>query len=324
MLALVSQIIATFEPLKIEIYKSLNKITQLLTLNQSKMKKLYFALAALVMGATAFAQDYYVIGDNVNGASWALADENAKMSPVEGQDNVYSVTIETLGTGFKINDGTWEKEHPNFGSNGEAILLDTPYEYTTGDTSGNIAFDGFTAVKNAVVTLDLNAATITVSGEAEGAVKWYFVSDRIAEGWTVAEGGLEMEGDDTEISCVANLIESDASKPAFKISNTGWGKQYGHGEFSADAINADCLSTELAEVGSEDAMPIDLVGAYLVTFNFETSTVTFAPAAGVADVAVDANVAPVYYNLQGVRVNNLVEGNVYIAKRGNEAIKFVK
>ena len=285
------------------------------------MKKLYFALAALVMGATAFAQDYYVIGDNVNGSSWALAQEDAKMSPVEGQDNVYSVTIETLGTGFKINDGTWDNGDLNFGSNGEALSLDTPYEYTTGALSGNIAFDGFTAVKNAVVTLDLNAATITVSGEPEGAVKWYFVGDCVAEGWTAGDGGLEMTGDDTEISCLANLIEGGTT---FKISNTGWGKQYGHGEFSADAINADCLSTELAEVGSEDAMPIALVGAYNVAFNFDTLTVTFTPAAGVADVAVDANVAPVYYNLQGVRVNNLVEGNVYIAKRGNEATKFVK
>ena len=318
MLTLVSQIIATFEPLKIEIYKSLNKITQLLTLNQSKMKKLYFALAALVMGATAFAQDYYVIGGNVNGSSWALAQEDAKMSPVEGQEKVYSVTLETLGTGFKINDGTWDNGDINFGSNGEAIQLDVPYEYSVGEETKDIAFDGFSTVKNATVTLDLNSATITVSGEAEGAIKWYFAGNCVAPEWTAGEGGLEMEGDDTEISCVANLIEGGT---AFVITSTGWGTKYGKGEFSEEAINADCLSSVL---DGEGDMTIDLVGAYLVTFNFETSTVTFAPAAGVADVAVDANVAPVYYNLQGVRVNNLVEGNVYIAKRGNEAIKFVK
>ena len=71
-------------------------------------------------------------------------------------------------------------------------------------------------------------------------------------------------------------------------------------------------------------MNINLTGRYEISCDFDTKIVTFTSAAGVADVAVDANVAPVYYNLQGVRVNNLVEGNVYIAKRGNEAIKFVK
>lgn len=289
------------------------------------MKKLYFALAALVMGATAFAQeayDYYVIGGNVNGSSWVLAQEDAKMSPVEGQDGVYSVTLETLGTGFKINDGTWEEDHPNFGTNGEAIQLDVPYEYAVGSETKDIAFEGFSTVKNATVTLDLNSATITVSGESEGAIKWYFAGDCIEPKWTAGEGGLEMTGDDTEISCVANLLEGGTQ---FKVANTGWGSQYGKGEFTVP-ISADCLSTELsAGDGAEpDPVSITLVGSYKVTFNFETSTVTFAPAAGVADVAVDANVAPVYYNLQGVRVNNLVEGNVYIAKRGNEAIKFVK
>lgn len=53
-------------------------------------------------------------------------------------------------------------------------------------------------------------------------------------------------------------------------------------------------------------------------FNFGTS------GTGVTDVTVEANdAAPVYYNLNGVRVENPANG-IFIEKRGNKAVKVVK
>ncbi len=49
------------------------------------------------------------------------------------------------------------------------------------------------------------------------------------------------------------------------------------------------------------------------------------PALGVESVMVDdANVAPVYYNLQGIRVDNPVKGSIYVKVQGNKAEKVVR
>ena len=293
------------------------------------MKKYYFALIAAAMGMCASAQDvtWHIVGTGINGQEiWSPAD-GPTFTAVEGQDGVLQLELESLSTGFKINDGSWTEEYDYGSPSAEAVLtlgekfmmgnkVDTP--------SGNITFDGFTTVNNAVVTLDTKDFSVVVTGEPDGLIKWYFVGDCIAEGWTAGDGGLEMPREGSVISVVTDLFYNTEGTNYFKITNTGWGTQYGHGEFSADEINESCLQSELVVVGHSDEMNINLTGRYEISFDFDTKIVTFTSAAGVADVAVDANVAPVYYNLQGVRVNNLVEGNVYIAKRGNEAIKFVK
>lgn len=46
--------------------------------------------------------------------------------------------------------------------------------------------------------------------------------------------------------------------------------------------------------------------------------------AGIADVAVDADAPAEYYNLQGMRVNDLTPGNLYIVRQGGKTAKIVK
>ena len=301
------------------------------------MKKFYFALAALAMGASSmFAQDYYLVGDNVNGASWALADENAKF---ELDGDVYKLHLDKLGSGFKINDGTWDNDEVNFGSSGEALVLGDAYEYGVGGSTGNIAFaDDVAAIEDVDLVLDITNATLTVTGTPAGSVAWYitgtFNNYALDNADTAAAAGsqvYEMTLEDNVLTCnsvnfvLATAAEgAEAPESAFKISNTGWAKQYGHGEFSEEAITAETLTSELAEVGSEDGMPYTIEGDYKVTFDLETLIVTLTSNEGVADVAVDANAPVVYYNLRGVRVDAPAAGGVYIVKRGNEASKIVK
>lgn len=63
-------------------------------------------------------------------------------------------------------------------------------------------------------------------------------------------------------------------------------------------------------------------GTYDIIVDFKEMKITVAKVGtlGVEGVETDSNVAPVYYNLQGVRVNNPQKG-VYIVVRGNKVAK---
>lgn len=57
---------------------------------------------------------------------------------------------------------------------------------------------------------------------------------------------------------------------------------------------------------------------------FENTTITFGGTGAINDVAVDNNNAPVeYFNLQGVRVNEPVAGQIVIRRQGNEVSKLL-
>lgn len=89
------------------------------------------------------------------------------------------------------------------------------------------------------------------------------------------------------------------------------------GEITANADVTGTLD------GSKLQLNIDVV--YLdmpdmpikVTFNGEVKT------DGISDIEIDSNVAPVYYNLQGVRIAN-PENGLFIEVRGNKAVKVIK
>ncbi len=61
-------------------------------------------------------------------------------------------------------------------------------------------------------------------------------------------------------------------------------------------------------------------GTYNIEANFSDMTMTAYDPAGVADVELDNDCAPVYYNLQGVRVDNPTRG-IYIVVRGAKVAK---
>lgn len=57
---------------------------------------------------------------------------------------------------------------------------------------------------------------------------------------------------------------------------------------------------------------------------FKNTTITFGGTGAIKDVAVDNNNAPVeYFNLQGVRVNEPVAGQIVIRRQGNEVSKLL-
>ena len=96
----------------------------------------------------------------------------------------------------------------------------------------------------------------------------------------------------------------------------------------ADGISLEGDITANADVsgtldGSKLQLNIDVVWLDMpdvpitVTFNGEVKT------DGISDIEIDSNTAPVYYNLQGVRVAN-PENGLFIEVRGNKAVKVIK
>lgn len=281
------------------------------------MKK-FFLLAAAAVALTASAEDFYMIGTNVNGHKWATGEADCKFT--NKGDGIYEWNGEFLGTGFKMNNGGWDNPDFNFGSNGENLVVGEAYWYGVGGTTGNIAFSDCTGIKNPKVVLDLNEGTIVVTGDKDGAYEWFFTGD--FNDWNITDLKMTETEAGSGIFKIANVTLPEAGE--FKVAQTGWASQYGSPEEAPAEITPDALSAVLGLVGPTNACPFTLEpGAYDVTWDLNETTVTFAPAGqdAVAGVAVE-NVAPVYYNLQGVKVANPNNG-VFVKVVGNKATKVV-
>ena len=285
-------------------------------------KALLFAAAALV-SASAFAQDaLYVIGDNVNGNSWMLADPTAQMT--DKGNGIWTVDLEYLGTGFKINDGTWTNEAYNIGAiTGNDVYLGEPYFYSAAGSSGNFAFAGFTALRNAHIELNFNDQTITCSGDAESLVEWFLAGVNGDFDFATMPKFTEKEDGIYEIPSVTFEETEEGSK--IKVVSTGWATQYGTNDAENVFFTADNLSNELELVGGEGGnVSCEMLGTYKVIWDSENWVLTFEAAVdGVEGVAVDANAPVVYYNLQGVRVAN-PENGIFVKVADGKAEKVVK
>ena len=286
------------------------------------MKKFLLCAAALFAATTAFA-DYYVIGSNVNGKSWALAQPDALF---EDQGNgIYRWEGEVLGTGFKINDGTWSNDAYNIGGNGATIEAGVPYAYGTGSSSSDIGLYEVTVVNKPVIVLDENAKTITLTGEFEGEIQWFLTG--INGVWEAnPEKGTLMEPTDDYIF-VAKNVSVEVAEGEVKVSSTGWAKKYGTNDPDNVVVDADHFNQAIAldEVfGEAGNIPYVLEpGNYDFTFNSDEKTLTVAPSAGSGVAGIEVESAPaVYYNLQGIRVANPQNG-IFVKVSGKKAVKVV-
>ena len=104
----------------------------------------------------------FIVGDNINGAM----DWGTGVELVKGADGLYTVTLSELGTNFKINDGSWTNGH-NYGTNGDYLVLGTPYTVVNGANDNIQLNDGqsaIDAVYNATVSFDFSKLALTITG----------------------------------------------------------------------------------------------------------------------------------------------------------------
>lgn len=191
-------------------------------------KTLLLAAAALFATANAMAVDMYVIGANVNGASWTLGAADALMK--ETSTGVYEWSGKVLGSGFKFNDGTWNNDAYNFGApeGATTITLDTPFKYEVGGGSKDITLPaGVGQLNDPTVVLNLNAGTVTVSGtpgQSEpvdpGTLTFYIVGDNAnGHNWSVKEEDCAFEDQGNGIY----VWKGNVLGTGFKVTAGAWG-----------------------------------------------------------------------------------------------------
>lgn len=275
------------------------------------MKKIYAFLAAATVALSASA-DMYMIG-NFNG--WTLADPTALMT--ETASGVYTLNVEHLISGFKFNDGSWSGEY-NLG--GGEVTLGVPAELVNDGMSGNLGFPAGLFVDNAKVTLDINAMTVLVEGEqGKEAVKWYLAGTM--NGWAPWDSDADLL-EEVEKETVYQLEKTfDGSAIEFKVTTANWVESYGMGAESTP-LAMGSFTTGVLENNSQTNIPCSLVGKWYMIWDYAQKILTASstPYAGVEAIEADNNAEAVYYNLQGVRVNN-PENGLYIVKRGNKVSK---
>ena len=189
--------------------------------------------------------EFYVIGSNVNGQMWALAQEDAKFK--DQGNGIYRWEGKVLGTGFKINDGTWYNSDLNIGTYNDldnGISLNVPFHYYASHDSGNIAFLEFGELHNPVLELDLNNKTITiVRGEPSSYFSWYFVGD--FNDWDLIYDNTLLENYPSQGDILKGEIRINERNGECLIALDGWGFPYGAPN---GVLNSENLSMQLKRV----------------------------------------------------------------------------
>lgn len=281
------------------------------------MKKSLLFAAAVCAAMTANA-DYYVVGANVNGQTDWTGTEMGKLQDMG--NGIYRWEGTELGSGFKINGGNGDWNTHNIGNNGSEVENGEPYDYYEGSDSGNIPISA-PVVMNPVLVLDENEKTFTLTGEFGGEFDWFVAG--INDSWIVdskdpAANWLKKTDEEGVFACDVVVTAEEGS---FKISTTGWTEEWGTQNPEEVFVDADHLTVELEEVGGEagNLSYVLTPDTYKFKWDYNTKTLVIIPSSSVA--AIEAGEAEgVYYNLQGVRVSNPVNG-VYVKVAGKNVSK---
>lgn len=273
------------------------------------MKKIYFFLMAMMVAFAADAVDYYLIGGFNN---WQTKD--AKCLFTAQSDGTYVLDYEgTLSSGFKVNDGTWSNNDVNFGSNGSELVFGEPYSYAVGGMTGNINTSG--NIENPHIVLDLNAATITVSGQVVASENVYAIKGNIFTGTTAWESKTMTL---TNGKWVLNDVECSAGSFGVQQNDKATGAQTGW-IFSGNG-SAVTLNTAMACVaeGTGDGINWTLAaGTYSFSFDATAMTLTITGEGGGDDPQPGTSTLPEKLYLVGVATNWAVDEAMLMTKVDN-------
>lgn len=299
------------------------------------MKKflLFAAAACVAMSASA---DFFVVGSNINGVSswWDGGDDPEFKVPGHMKDmgnGIWKWEGTELGTGFKLNNGTWDAP-TNFGGNGAEIEEGEEYELGIG-SNANIMLWNCAVVKKPVVTLNVSnpdAPTVIVEGEWGGTIDWYLTGMTVAgeRDWNVLDNEAAncfKAVDDEEGIFVIDAYTIEDEEGSFKVSSTGYGAEYGTTDGEITFIDAENMSAELEPwAGQGGDVPYTLTpGDYKITWNLNDKAIVFEGADTAVEGIAAEEVEYTYYNMQGVKVANPVNG-VFVKVAGKKALKVVK
>lgn len=204
---------------------------------------------------------------------------------------------------------------------------------STADAMGLLDYDDWDAVEEALETTYwydtkwTNAFTMELTVGEDGAVtlKNWFPLDYNGEAFPDLEGTYDAatgkltlkpvewednyEYDDEEYTDIYTICKSDPKE-------TGY-----HNMPYGDIIMTATIADDVVTIKSEDIAFVDDVYCYEYLFGFNPRYVKTADAA--VEMIGSDSVAPVYYNLQGISVENPTNG-VFIMRVGNKVTKVVR
>lgn len=283
------------------------------------MKKFY-TLALCAISALAMNAQLYIVG-NLNGVdSWTPG--NPPITTTLNADGNWEASFN--GASFKmstVKSDDWDE------FNGAALSVEGAivFESMVGEWTDLVSWGENTVMPfkaDWTITIKPDYSAITFAYENREPTLVYVIG--AFTGWGAQDKWLM---DSPEENHYTLKCEGETIIPAgeeFKLACADWSivNYTVGGEIEVDETYPDIVYNEGDNMffAEDFEGTIDLV---LPLGAARPANVTFYDAAGVKNVTVNANVEPVYYNLQGVRVAN-PENGLYIVRRGNDVKKVVK
>ena len=288
---------------------------------------------ALVFGAnTAFAQDaagsnnggrLYIVG-NALSYGYSLDDARALLSLPE-TPAVFTGTIY-----LKANEEFKFLEHTEWGGPEYGVPTTDPISGLVALIKGSndegysklhVAEDGnyYMVLDTENLTIDINKADYQETQVSYTSL--FLVGSATPGNWSVDNGTPLYQSKENPVEYSNAKIALKASPESFKITTAikGGGSFDSKYYFFRDADDSAKISTD----GTDDRQwSVENAADYTVTVNTEASSISIKDNSetAIAEVEAGVDLPAVYYNLQGVRVDNPAEG-LYIEVKGNAARK---
>jgi len=282
------------------------------------MKKFLLALSAVFVAVAANAQ-LYICGAGTIGET-ALGWDPINPYVAQATDGIYEFTIKgtsqiKMSTAIGVTGDGWAE----FNGGAVGIAMVVPNETNTIDAFGDntcFPWEGDWTVKVDLDKMTLVATTTTP--KPEGFTKLYLAGK--IEGFTT-EWGFTEENEFKTTDGILYTIDSVkfAAGNEFKVAGKGWNPNYGGAHTIYPGTKVILEKSDNPANMKMSSVPY----TGKVSFNAETLEFVLGELAGIESIEADSNVAPVYYNLQGVRVENAQNG-LFIEVRGNKAVKVIK
>lgn len=253
--------------------------------------------------------------------SWNGADDNYKFTEVSADK--YTFSIASFSGNFKVvSDGEWLGTATPVVSGESYVLGDIGYSNMAlaASNATNVTFTFTPSTKTLVVTYTSGAT----DPDPVVPETLYVLGDFVGNHWDPSNGVL-LDKDGTIFTGTINIETAYESNYGFfslctsrSTSSSDWnvGTRYGATE-KDKLVESGVAETFIAGDKAWKVLP----GIYDIEVDFEYNTMTLTWKSDAVEAIVeDANVAPVYYNLQGVRVAEPTNG-LYIVVRGDKVAK---
>ncbi len=244
---------------------------------------------------------------------------------------VFTIDVPAAPYGFKLSTekGNWDAFNAAGFHTAAAIEPNVETELLAGSPSGNMTTTA-TAPYTIEVAGDYSTITILKEEELNVPASCAIIGELSAGSWNPAVvGELKLQDDGYTYYGAVNMSGGHFSICEHAGSGWGnigtrWGAEYNN--YAVKEVDVPVMIYAGRNDNSFDMWPFSSypLDVYF-TVNFKDNTVSISNLpTGVETIdADDAAVAAEYYNLQGIRVNEPVKGQLYIVRKGNEVSKIV-